>query len=206
MTDYFDLLQEPRAPWLESESLKRKFLALSAALHPDRSHAAGDAEQAAASRRFAELNAAYQCLREPKERLGHLLELELSAAPKDAKDVPADAMDLFFEVGRVCRETDAFLAAKTKTTSPLVKAGMFAAGIDLTNRLTGLQQRIQAQRDALLGELKRINTAWETAPAAGNPGRAAALPLESLEQAHRMLSYMGRWSGQIQERLLQLSF
>src|SRR5215472_9636832 len=76
MVDYFALLDEPRRPWLDAEPLKEKFLALSATVHPDRVHNLSETERAAAQERYTELNAAYQCLREPKERLHHLLELE----------------------------------------------------------------------------------------------------------------------------------
>ncbi|MGA2541569.1 MAG: hypothetical protein ABSG78_08385 [Verrucomicrobiota bacterium] len=206
MPDNFALLNEPRRPWLDAALLKQKFLALSSEIHPDRAHEAGEAAREAATRCFAEVNAAWQCLREPKERLGHLLELELGARPADAQDVPAAAMDLFFETGRICRETDAFLAAKGKTSSPVVKAQMFGRGMELAGQLNGLQQVIQRRREELLAELPGLNAAWEAAPAAGTAERAAALPLESLERVYRMLSYIARWTGQIEERVVQLSF
>ena len=60
MTDYFALLNEPRRPWLDPDSLKKKFLALAAGIHPDRIHNADELEKAEANRRYAELNAAYQ--------------------------------------------------------------------------------------------------------------------------------------------------
>ena len=82
MIDYFALLNEPRRPWLDPDLLKRKFLTLAAGLHPDRFHNTGEPEKAGASRRYAELNAAYHCLAAPKSRLRHLLELELGAKPK----------------------------------------------------------------------------------------------------------------------------
>ena len=82
MIDYFTLLNEPRRPWLDAELLKQKFLALSATVHPDRVHNLGEAERAAAQERYTELNTAYNCLREPKERLQHLLQLELGALPR----------------------------------------------------------------------------------------------------------------------------
>ncbi len=81
MTDYFALLDEPRRPWLEPDSLKARFLALSAQVHPDRLHNAPEAQKQAANEQYAELNSAYRCLREPKERLQHLLELELRSKP-----------------------------------------------------------------------------------------------------------------------------
>jgi len=205
MPDNFALLHEPRRPWLDAEALKQKFLALSSEFHPDRAYAAGEEEREAATRRFAELNAAWQCLREPKERIGHLLELESGARPADTPDVPAAAMDLFFETGRLCREADAFLAARGKTSSPVVKAQMFGRGMELAGRLNDLQQVIARRREELLAELRGLNAAWETAPAAGVAGRAAALPLEALERICRMLSYIARWTGQIQERGAQLS-
>ena len=206
MLDNFALLNEPRRPWLDAESLKQKFLTLSSEMHPHRAHGEGEAAGEAATRRFAELNAAWQCLREPKERLGHLLELELGARPADAQDVPAAAMDLFFETGRICREADAFLAAKGKTSSPVIKAQMFGRGMELAGRLDGLLRVILRRREELLAELPGLNAAWEAAPAAGSAGRAAALPLAAVERVCRMLSYLGRWSGQIQERVVQLSF
>ena len=206
MLDYFALLHAPRRPWLDLEGLKQKFLALSAEIHPDRAHNAGETEKAAAQRNFTELNAAWQCLREPKDRLGHLLELETGARPKDTRDVPPAAMDLFFEVGRICREADSFLAANSKTSSPLLQPGMFSEGMELTERLQRLQERIGRRRDEMLGELKGMNSVWEAAPEPGSASRAAALPLEELEGKYRMFSYIARWMGQIQERMARLSF
>ena len=77
MTDYFSLFNEPRRPWLDAEKLKARFLTLSAECHPDRAVTA--AEREAATARFTELNAAHNCLREPRERLQHLLALEGAA-------------------------------------------------------------------------------------------------------------------------------
>ena len=121
MTDFFFLLNEPRRPWLDPEVLKQKFLTLSATVHPDRVHNLGEAERAAAQDRYTGLNTAYNCLREPKERLQHLLQLELGAPPPNTQRIPSDLMDLSLEVGKACREADAFLAEKAKVTSPLLQ-------------------------------------------------------------------------------------
>src|ERR1700756_1925347 len=119
MADYFMLLNEPRRPWIDPEELKQKFLALSSQVHPDRVHGAPEAERLAASRRYAEINSAYNCLREPKDRLRHLLELELGAKPVDIQRVPEEVMNTFFEVGQLCKEADRFLAERGKVSSPL---------------------------------------------------------------------------------------
>ena len=204
--DNFALLQEPRQPWLDPDSLKTGFLRLAAQLHPDKTHQDGAEEKTAANERYAEINAAYHCLLEPRDRLLHLLELESGAKPKDVQSIPPGAMDLLVEIGQACRETDLFLATRAKTESPLLKAQMFETGMAWTDKLNQLRQRIDSRRGELLDELKSMNAIWNAAPPPGSAGRAAALPLERLEQMYRVLSYMARWAEQIQERLVRLSF
>src|SRR5438445_6024436 len=198
MTDFFALLNEARRPWIDPDALKQKFLTHSTAVHPDRVHHEAEAERHAAHQRYTELNTAYNCLREPKERLRHLLELERGAKPQDIERIPPDMADSFFEVGKLCREADSFLAQRDRTTSPLLKAGMFEEGHERADKLQALQRKISARRDELLSELKAMNPAWET------PG--AARPFDRLEEIYRLLGYFGRWSGQIQDRLMLLAF
>ncbi|MGD0812311.1 MAG: DnaJ domain-containing protein [Verrucomicrobiota bacterium] len=204
--DYFALFQVPRQPWIDPEPLKASFLRLAARLHPDKVQAGGSAAQAAANERYTELNAAYHCLLQPKERLRHLLELESGTIPTDVQSLPPGTMDLLVEIGRVCRETDLFLAARSKTESPLLKVRMFETGMAWTGKLNQLRQRIDLRREELLAELNGMNIAWNAAPPTGSAGRAAALPLERLEQIYRIFGYAARWMEQIQERLVQLSF
>jgi len=206
MTDNFQLLNEPRLPWLDAEALKQKFLQLSSEVHPDRTHNATEAEKESANKRYAELNAAYNCLREPKDRLIHLLELELGSKPKDIQRIPLGTMDLFVEVGQTCRDVDTFIAEKAQATSPLMKVQLFEKGMEWTDKLNALQQKINAKKDELVEELKQLNSKWETAPAIGSPDRPSQLPLERLEQIYRVFSYVSRWTDQIQERVVQLSF
>jgi DnaJ-domain-containing protein 1 len=206
MTDHFALLNEPRRPSLDLEALKSKFLALASAVHPDRVHSASAPEKLAANQRYVELNAAYHCLREPRERLRHLLELELGAKPKQVESIPDGMMEWFVEVGQLGRDADACLAEKAKITSPLLQVQIFERGQELADKLRALQAKLHAQSDALIAELKTLNRAWETAPPVGASTHAAALPLEHLEQIYRKLSFFVRWSAQVQERIVQLSF
>jgi hypothetical protein len=205
MTDAFALLDAPRRPWLDAEALKQRFLALSSPVHPDRVHSATEAEKQAANSRYAELNAAHNTLREPRDRLLHLLELERGAKPSDIQRIPPGTMDLFVEVGQLCRDVDAFLPQRANVTSPLLKVQMFERGMEWTDKVQALQQRINAKRDELTKELQQLNVAWETAPPIGSSGRAAALPLNHLEEIYRVFSYIARWSEQLQERNLQLA-
>lgn len=200
MPDYFALLDEPRRPWLDTEALQKKFLARSADLHPDKSHTANDAEKSSAAETFAELNAAYHCLREPKLRLLHLLELELGAKPKDVQPIPPALADLFAEVATACRSIDAFLAEKSRTTSPLLQVQLFEQAQGWRERLQPLQMRLGTLHEMLISELKSLDAAWLGAETAD---RKRLLP--GLEELYRRFGYCNRWRGQIQERMVQLS-
>ena len=200
MTDYFALFNEPRRPWLDAETLKQKFLALSATVHPDRVHNLGENERTAAQERYTELNTAYNCLREPKERLQHLLQLELGALPKDIQRIPSDLMDLSLEVGKACREADAFLAEKTKATSPLLQVTYFERGQEFADKLGALRQRVNSLNDQLANELREIDATWQS-----NTAPRSTL-LQRLEELYRLFSYFARWTSQLQDRVLRLSF
>jgi DnaJ-domain-containing protein 1 len=200
MTDYFTLFDEPRRPWLDAEALKQKFLTLSATVHPDRVHNLGEAERAAAQEHYTELNAAYNCLREPKDRLHHLLELELGALPKDIQRIPSELMDLSLEVGKACREADAFLAEKAKVTSPLLQVTFFERGQEYVDKLQALRGRVNSLNERLIEELHQIDAAWQSGAAPRN-----AL-LQRLEELYRLFSYFARWMAQTQERAVRLSF
>ena len=172
-------------------------LALSAQTHPDRAHASPETERIAANHQFTELNAAYSILRDPKERLRHLLELELGAKPADVQQVPPDLVDWQFEIGALCRAVDAFLAENAKITSPIVRVQRFEPGQEWTEKLKAAQSRINSRRDESLAELKSMNNVWAS---------EKEHPLKRIEVIYRLLGYLGRWSGQIQERIVRLAF
>jgi DnaJ-domain-containing protein 1 len=203
--DCFALLDEPRRPWLDAEALKEKFLARAAALHPDRFHASSPAEKEDASRRYAELNSAHARLRDTKDRLAHLLELESGGRPQDVQKVPPSAMELFFQIARLCQETDQFLAGRGQVTSPMLKVQTFERGLELTERISGLQQVLADSMESIEAQLRTLNDAWSAAPAVGSPRRAGQLPLDRLEALYRESSFLARWRGQLQERFVQLS-
>lgn len=201
MTDCFALLDEPRRPWLEPETLKSKFLALAAEAHPDKQRGASEAEKLAASRRYAELNAAHRCLAEPKLRLLHLLELELGAKPGDVQQIPIALAGLFAEVAAVCRNTDEFLAEKGKVTSPLLQVQLFERAQERGERLRALQTRLAGPYDKLVEELKSLDALWISK---SQTGERTAL-LNRLEELYRLFGYFNRWNSQVQERIVQLS-
>jgi len=100
----------------------------------------------------------------------------------------------------LCKQVDGFLEEKGRVASPLLKVQWFERGQEWIERLNGLQKKINMQRDALLEELKTMNAPWQS-----NAPREQ-LPLKRLDEIYRLLGYFGRWSAQLQERVVQLSF
>ena len=200
MTDYFALLQQPRRPWLDADTLKQSFLSLSAGSHPDRIHSAPETEKAEAAKQFAGYNSAYQCLLNPKSRLLHLLELEAGAKPKEIQAIPTGLADVFAEVATACKTADGTLAEKKKNQSPLLAVQWFERGQVEVERLEGVQRRLNGLRKQLDDRLKNVDDAWTKADEAG---RRRLLP--ELEELYRLFSYFNRWDGQIRERQVQLS-
>jgi len=157
-------------------------------------------DKAAATQRYTELNAAYQCLLEPRERLLHLLELEHGAKPKDIQEIPGSLADMFAEVATVCRNADQFLEEKSRVASPLLQVELFERAQEWTEKLQLLQKKLRDFSERLLAELKLLDTKWM----AGDSKTRGDL-LNELEKLYRLFSYFNRWNGQIQERIVQLS-
>jgi len=201
VSDHFARLNQPRRPWLDEQSLKQEFLKLSAETHPDRFHQANETEKSAASRCYAELNAAYQCLREPRDRLRHLIELELGSKPKDLQEIPSDLADLFIAVAQVSRDAKKFLGEKAAVTSPLMQVQFLDRSQEWMGQISSMQKQIAARQAALVERLRSLDSDWMKTSA-----EAEARPrlLVQLEEIYRLMSFYGRWQSQLQEALVRL--
>ena len=203
MVDYFALMDEPRRPWLDPAALKTKFYGLSATLHPDRTHGATTPEKEQAHRQFTELNAAYHCLQDPRQRLRHLLELETGVAATQVQEVPAALMDTSLEIARLCRETDGFLKQKAAATSRLLQVEVFLQAQQWSGRLRALQRQIGTRRDAWLQQLAALDERWMRNTRDGTPQPPEII--SELAELFRLLGYAQRWDEQVHERIVQLA-
>ena len=204
MIDYFALFGEPRRPWLDPGALKEKFLGLSAGVHPDRVHAASEAVKAAAHRRYTALAAAYQLLREPRERLGHWLALERGVKPQSLQTVSSPMQSFLFETGQLLRAADELLREKSRLNSPLLKVQFFERSQTEIEKLKATLQQIAAHQDALLAELKSLDEAWIGRPSAESKPDGEIMPFIRLEEIYHVLGFLGRSTGQLRERVLQI--
>ncbi|HEX8077451.1 MAG TPA: DnaJ domain-containing protein [Chthoniobacterales bacterium] len=180
MTDYFALLEQPRVPWLDPAELKEVFHRKTLQQHPD--SAPGD-ENA-----FAELNEAYQVLRDPKRRLHHLLTLE-NCAPPANQTVPADLQELFLQIGALNQETTQLLVKMRAASNPLSKSLLKADVVAAQKDVAELRAKVQQLNGAAEERLR------------GTAGKES----EEISFLYQRFAYLGRWSAQLDELAFQLS-
>jgi curved DNA-binding protein CbpA len=189
MTDYFALLEQPRAPWLDPAALKEAYHRKTLQNHPDT--AAPDRESD-----FAELNEAYQVLQDPKRRLHHLLSLENGAPPSASQTIPRELQELFLLVGALTQRANALLE-KTRTSSNALSRSLLKPQIvELQKEVGSLREKLRNLNDAAIEQLRQINSEWQNDRA----GQIAAL-----SNLYLTFAYVGRWSTQLDELAFQLS-
>ena len=87
----------------------------------------------------------------------------------------------------------------------MLKLQRMRQALEWSDRLMVLQRQVNVRREALETTLRSLNAAWESAPSPSATDRKTHLPLESLEDAARAMSYVSRWTSQLQERLGHLA-
>lgn len=204
--DYFAVFGERPRPGLDPAALQRVFLERSQACHPDRVHQADAATRQKAQADYALLNAAWKCLADPKERLGHLMTLNCGHPPREVHDIPEETAACFVEVADQCRALAAFRQRQTTTASPLLRARLTAESLPLQEQARSLLTRLQQQKAQAESDLFRLNAYWDAAATAASPDVRDSLPWAEIEAAWRNLSYLNRWCQQLQEKIQALSF
>jgi curved DNA-binding protein CbpA len=190
MIDYFALLDQPRAPWLDPAGLKEAYHRKTLQSHPDA------ATTGATDSGFAELNEAYQVLQDPKRRLYHLLELEGHAPSPAAQTVPQELHDLFPAIGAVTQRASLLLEKITAASSALNRSLLKPQILEVQKETNELREKIQDLSDAALAQLRQVNSRWTKNPAD---------EMAALSNLYFAFAYLTRWSAQLDEIAFQLS-
>jgi len=194
MTDYFALLNQPRAPWLDPDQLKDAYHKQTLQKHPDSRADRAGSDQTDTS--FANLNEAYQVLQDPKRRLHHLLSLEGRAPSSADQTVPKQLHDLFPAVGALTQRANLLLEKIQGTSNALSRSLLKPQLLEVQKETKEVRSHIQDLSDASLAELREINTAW---------GKNPAEQIEGLSNLYFAFAYLTRWSSQLDELAFQLS-
>ena len=185
---------EPR-PWLDPESLKQRFLELSAETHPDK---AAPNDKPAFEKSFQQLNESYQILRSTRSRLLHLLELSGLPKQEHVQNVPPDALEFFAQVAGVTKDADHLIKEKSAASSPMLKVQLMERALEHASAIQSLQEQLRARTSAIEDRLKTLSATWTQPPAAST--------LNSLKEPAAALGFLDRWTAQLQERIASLTF
>jgi DnaJ-domain-containing protein 1 len=205
--DYFRLFGlEPR-PAVDLPALKATFLNLSQKLHPDRNVQSILAEPETRERVLgvaAQLNQAFSTLSDTKERLRYLVGKAHGEEPAEANRVPAEIMELFFEVHDLMQEVDAHLKAKKPAGSRIVAA---VAETDADKRrfleaIGRMRARTLERFREVEEEVAEVDRGWDFA--AERTGEREKLIVRLGELAD-VLAYLGRLKMSLAQKELALS-
>jgi curved DNA-binding protein CbpA len=194
MIDYFALLDQPHAPWLDLDELKNTYYQKTLQGHPDTQTIRSRAGETDAT--FTSLNEAYQVLQDPKRRLHHLLCLEGAAPSSTDQTVPQQLHDLFPAVGAFTQRANLLLEKIRATSNRLSRSLLKPQILEVQNEAREVREKIQNLSNASLAELRQINTAW-----AKNP----AEQINALSSLYVAFAYLTRWLAQLDEITFQLS-
>ena len=189
MTDYFALLGQPRAPWLDPAALKEAYHRKTLQSHPDTANPDNESD-------FAELNEAYQVLQDPKRRLHHLLSLENGAPPSANQTIPQELQDLFLAIGALTQRANALLEKTGRASNALSRSLLKPQIVEMQKAIGGLREKVGTLDAAASAQLREMNSDWPHDRA----GQAAVL-----SNFYLMFAYLGRWSEQLDELTFKLS-
>ncbi|HEX8280083.1 MAG TPA: DnaJ domain-containing protein [Chthoniobacterales bacterium] len=191
MTDPFALLDQPRRPWLDPEELTRVFHKKTLRSHPDAQAERGPAAEAA----FAELNEAYQVLRDPKRRLQHLLASQQNGARRVQTEIPAELEALFPRIAVLTQRLDAAIQKNSAATTALTRSLLKAESAAVVRELDEMLIELRRLHGNALEQLRESDRTWESEP---------ANELPRLQQLYLQFSYLDRWIADLEEKRFRM--
>jgi molecular chaperone HscB len=105
MNDHYERLGLPRRFSIDAAELERAYLARSRAVHPDYHRTGSEADLAASLELSADLNDAYNTLRDPFSRAEYLMKLEGGPSAAEQKQMPPAFLAEMLEARERIEET-----------------------------------------------------------------------------------------------------
>lgn len=194
MTDYFALLDQARQPWLDPEGLKEIFHAKTLRSHPD-AQSSGDGSDSSAAA-FAELNEAYQVLRDPKRRLHHFLALASELPTGQSSAIAPGLLEIFSAIAALTPRVEALLQDSGNASNALSRALIQSNATEVQQEVTATLDDVRQRYQKAETQLRRLNAPNET---------ASADYFAELRALYLRLSYLTRWQAELEEKHLRLS-
>jgi curved DNA-binding protein CbpA len=183
MIDYFAVLGFGRRPAIDENALKTAYFHKSEELHPDR---AGEND-------FSVVNAAFQMLSNPAQRIQHLIRLEFDESV--AGNIGPDLGALFGRVALLVHKADEETGAAAAHDSSLLRALALQRLGPLLDELAALSGELSEKRLILFKQIETLDQRWTANPIACR---------DRLAQVAIDLTFIQKWSDQVRERMLKL--
>jgi curved DNA-binding protein CbpA len=180
MRDFFAVLGEARQPWLDLEKLEERYRELSLTSHPDRSTVviAGDES-------FAAVNEAYRVLKDPKQRIQHLLQLEEYELGRE-NSPPQSLLPLFSQIGDFIARATKLWQRRGEHQNALAKsvlhAEILASQREVETLLTDAKTLLRQAEETT----RSLNDSWRSQP-------------DELAKVYSMFGFLTRWIAQLEE-------
>ncbi len=185
--DAFLLLGLPRRAALTPEEIRAAFQQSAAACHPDA--ATDEADRAARTAHFTQLNEAAALLTATSSRLKHLLGLaHPDYTPPRAAPMDDALVTLFSTVGLAVQAAAEWTRQRQAATSFLAKAALAPREIAVQETLEAAGATLRVEQEKLDATLRE----WDATLAASPP---PAAPLSTLASR---AAFLGKWQAQLQ--------
>lgn len=191
--NHFDRFGLKPALWIDPETLKEKFLELSAEAHPDKLQIGNKAE---AEHSFRELNEAYNTLRNTRSRLLHILEISGQPKQEHVQNVPPVVLELFSVIAEATKRADRLVEEKKAANSPMLKVQLMDRVLSEIDSLQDLQSRLRAITTSIETELQNQT----------NLEVSSEADLKTARESSTALGFLERWNTQLQDRVAALTF
>ena len=180
MRDLFAVLGEPRQPWVDLEKLEERYKQLSLTTHPDRLAVPATNDQP-----FSGISEAYRVLKDPKQRIQHLLQLEGHAAGKE-NSVPQSLLPLFSQIGDfIARITNLWQRrgeSSNAISKSILQAEIIASQREVETLLHDAKELFRQAEEAS----RSLNDSWRAEP-------------DELAKVYSLFGFLTRWIAQLEE-------
>jgi len=181
MTDYFALLRQPHQPHLADSALEQAFRERARLLHPD---AAGAKE----GDEFAQLNTAFNVLRDPRSRLRHLLELEGVTPEKEL--IAPELVELFSRAAEITHQAKAEIAKERGSNSAIARSVAHFKRSQIRAELVSVLRKLEANELGTRRDLENLNAIWD---------KERAVAIEKTMQLQQRFTILQRWMDTLGE-------
>ena len=180
MRDLFAVLDEPRRPWLDLEKLEERYRQLSLTSHPDRLPA-----ETATDESFAAISEAYRVLKDPKQRIQHLLQLEGHEPGKD-NNVPQSLLPLFSRIGDFIARATKLWQRREDSQNAISRSILHAEMVSSQREIEMLLEDAKGLFDQAEKAARSLNDSWRSKP-------------DQLAKIYCLFGFLTRWLAQLEE-------